>query len=120
MSDKAIKDALRSAYRSAERTPPPFDAVWAAAERQHAETGRRRFRVQGGLAAAIALAALSILLWPRQEAELTDEFLIADALMNSTSWTAPSDSLLPEHQFDIYRDIPVLAPSTNSQEGSLL
>jgi hypothetical protein len=46
--------------------------------------------------------------------------MIADALMNSTTWTAPSDVLMPDHQFDIYRDIPVLDQSTISEEGTLL
>lgn len=120
MSDQEIKDALKSAYKSAERKPPPFAEVWSAAERQHQDSGRRRYRMAGGLAAAAALAAMTILLWPQQEAELTDEYLIADALMNSVSWSAPSDMLLPERQFDIYQEIPALVPSTNSQEGTLL
>ena len=120
MSDQIIKDALKDAYRSAEGKPPSFDDVWAAAERQYQASGRRRVRTASGLAAAVALAAITALLWPQQEPELTDDYLIADALMNSTSWVAPSDSLLPEHQFDIYQDIPALGPSTNSQEGTLL
>jgi len=59
-------------------------------------------------------------LLPEGPSELDDEYLIADALMNSTSWTAPSDSLMPQHQFDIYREIPFPDPSTISEEGSLL
>lgn len=74
----------------------------------------------GGIAAAVAVIGITLGLWPERQAELTDEFLIADSLLNSTSWAAPSDSLMPEHQFDIYQEIPFLNESTNSQEGSLL
>ena len=120
MSEKEIKDALQGAFRSMEKTPPSFDETWAAAERRNQASRQRKWRVAGGMAATVALAAITALLWPQQEAELTDDYLIADALMNSTSWTAPSDRLLPEHQFDIYQEIPALVPSTNSQEGTLL
>lgn len=119
MSDETIGKALQDAYRTAEGKPPPFDAVWAAAEARHATT-QRRFRVVSGLAAAAAVMAITVIFWPGQQAEMTDEFLIADALMNSTSWTAPSDALMPDHQFDIYQGIPLLDASTISQEGSLL
>jgi hypothetical protein len=120
MSDKEIKDVLRHAYRAAEGEPPPFDKVWAAAERQIEASSRQRSRIAGGMAAAVLLVAMTVLLWQQREAPPGDDYLIADALMNSTSWTAPSDMLLPEHQFDIYREVPALVPSTNSQEGSLL
>jgi hypothetical protein len=119
MNENQVKQDLKSAYQAAERKPPPFNEVWAAAEVAHGRM-RRRFRVIGGLAAAVAVIAITAGLWPEQQAELTDEFLIADALMNSTSWSAPSDSLMPEHQFDIYQEIPFLNESTNSQEGTLL
>lgn len=119
MKEIEIRQALKDAHESAEGKPPPFDAVWAAAESAHGHS-RGRFRVIGGFAAAVAVIAIIAGLWPEQQAGLTDEYLIADALMNSTSWSAPSDSLMPEHQFDIYQEIPFPGVSTNEQEGSLL
>ncbi len=49
-----------------------------------------------------------------------DEFLIAAALLENTSWAAPSDVLLPQHRFDIYREIPAFIESTKLEEGTLL
>ena len=72
------------------------------------------------MAAAIAVVVATFSLWSANEAEVVDEFLIADALLNSTQWSAPSDLLMPEHQFDLYQDLPLLMESTESQEGSLL
>lgn len=114
-----MKNALGNAFRSAEGTPPPFSETFAAAEDRYRAT-RRRYRLAGGLAAAAAVAAVTAGLWPGPEAPVGDEFMIAEALMNSTTWTAPSDVLMPDHQFDIYRDIPVLDRSTISEEGTLL
>jgi len=119
MNEDQVKQDLKNAYQAAEGKPPSFDEIWAAAEVAHGRS-RKRFRVIGGLAAAVAVIAVTAGLWPEQQAELTDEYLIADALMNSTSWSAPSDSLMPEHQFDIYQEIPFLNESTNSLEGTLL
>jgi hypothetical protein len=44
---------------------------------------------------------------------------VAD-LMDSTYWSAPSDVLLPDREFDIYQDLPVLFESTEPAEGALL
>ncbi len=118
MNEAELKSGLQKAWKRAEGTPPAFDETWAAAEARHAKSGFRRTAL-AGVAAAAALAVVIVLL-PEQQVELTDEFLIADALMNSTSWTAPSDVLMPEHQFDIYREIPIPDPSTIAEEGSLL
>jgi len=41
-------------------------------------------------------------------------------LLGTTGWSAPSDSLMPDHQFDIYQDIPVLIESTETYGGTLL
>jgi hypothetical protein len=119
MSEQDIKDVLEKAYRSAEGKPPPFAATFAVAEDRYL-TSRRRLRVAGGMVAAAAVVAVAVGLWSGQQASVEDEFMIADALMNSTTWTAPSDVLMPDHQFDIYRDIPVLDRSTISEEGTLL
>ena len=123
MNEDQVRQNLKDAYQSAEGKPPSFDEVWAAAEVRHGRLrmqSRRRFRTIGGIAAAVAVIGITLGLWPEQQVELTDEFLIADSLLNSTSWSAPSDSLMPEHQFDIYQEIPFLIESTNSLEGTLL
>ena len=118
MNEDELKSGLQKAWKRAGRTPPAFAETWAAAEARHARSGFQR-KALAGVAAAAALAVVIVLL-PEQQVELADEFLIADALMNSTSWTAPSDVLMPERQFDIYREIPFPGPSTISEEGPLL
>ena len=118
MNEHELGKGLKEAFGKAEGTPPSFGETWGAAEARHARSGFR-LKAVAGIAAAVVLAvAISFL--PEQQAEMTDEYLIADALMNSTSWSAPSDVLMPEHQFDIYREIPFPDPSTISEEGSLL
>ena len=41
-------------------------------------------------------------------------------LLGSTSWQAPSDVLLPQHEFDLYQDMPALIESTEAATGALL
>lgn len=123
MNEKEIKEKLKQAAQAAQKDDTPsFDETWVIAESHFVES-RSRYRRYGAIvaaAAAIALVAMTIALWPAQQAELADDYLIADALLNSTSWTAPSDALMPEHQFDIYQGIPLLDESTKPYEGSLL
>jgi hypothetical protein len=119
MSDDDLKQGLKRAFHAAEGKPPSFAKTFLAAQSRHTRR-RTGLRAIAGIAAAVAIVAVSILLWPAQQAEMSDEFLIAESLLNSTSWSAPSDSLLPEHQFDIYQDIPRLDGSTISREGTLL
>ena len=119
MNDEQIRRQLKEVFAEAEGKPPSFDGLWAAAETQHANSKRRVMAI-GGLVAAVAVIGITVGLWPTQQAELTGDYLIADALLNSTSWSAPSDALMPEHQFDIYQEVPFLIESTNSQEGPLL
>lgn len=94
MNEDELKSGLQKAWKRAGRTPPAFAETWAAAEARHARSGFQR-KALAGVAAAAALAVVIVLL-PEQQVELADEFLIADALMNSTSWTAPSDVLMAE------------------------
>lgn len=120
MNENYIQRKLKEAYDASQpaRTSS-FNETWASAKARF-ERSQHRYRVIGGIAAAVAVIGLAIGLWPARQAEFDDDYLIADALLNSTSWSAPSDMLMPEHQFDIYREIPFLIESTNSQEGSLL
>lgn len=118
MSEQEIRNNLKRAFAAAEVQPPSFDQVLANAEAARARS--RRYRLSGGIAAAVAVAAVIAALWPTQQEELTDDYLIADSLLNSTSWPAPSDTLMPERQFDIYQELPLLMESTQTREGSLL
>ena len=114
MNEENIRKSLKPAFEKTQTSNAPgFDDVWAKAETAYSDS-QRRFRVIGGIAAVLAAAVIIATLWPAQQAELSDDYLIADALMNSTMWSAPSDSLMPEHQFDIYQEIPFLLESTNS------
>ena len=120
MSDDELKHALGNAQGAAHKEETPdFDAVWAAAERQH-DVARRRYAAFSGVAAALAIVAIVAGLWPAQQAGPTDDYLIADSLLNSTQWLAPSDALMPQHRYDIYQEILFPLESTDLNEGSLL
>ncbi len=119
MKENGFRQTLKEVHETVEGKPPAFADVWAAAEARH-RFSRRRNRVAGSIAAAVVVVGITVGLWSKQQFEIADEFLIADSLMNSTSWSAPSDSLMPEHQFDIYQEIRFPDESTFSPEGSLL
>ncbi len=112
--DRMLADAVRKA-----RTPasvPPFGRSFAAAERQIRL--RRRLRLSAvGLAAMVALVAINL-----RPVGQDQDFIYVDReeLAASTSWSAPSDSLLPTHEFDIYQEIPRLFESTEPDGGALL
>jgi|GEM_PF-3227265 len=118
-SDKALRAALQEAQLRATAAVPEFEKVFAAAEQRLRSRRKMQFM---GLAAAAALAVLAFGLLPEHEDEF--RFVDVEELVATTSWSAPSDSLLPDYQFDIYREIPDLfessGMSTNSDEGALL
>jgi len=101
----------------AERVPD-FDAVWASAQSTANRKGRRT-TVLGGMAAAAALLAV-VVIGQMRGVEQDWQFVDPEELASSTYWAAPSDVLLPKHQFDLYGDIPVLIESTDSDGGALL
>jgi len=120
MSDEETKDVLRNAMDAVhDRKAPDFDDVWRAAEQRH-QRSVRRYVTFSGVAAALAMIAIVAGLWPEQQAGINDEYLIADSLLNSTQWLAPSDALLPQHQIDIYREIQFPMESTDLYKGTLL
>ncbi len=120
MSDNDIEDVLRNALGAVHKEDPPdFDNVWCAAEQRHRQSGRR-YAIFSGIAAALAMIAVVAGLWSSQQAGINDEYLIADSLLNSTQWSAPSDTLMPQHQIDIYQEIPFPMESTDLYEGPLL
>ena len=113
--DKDLREQLKVVQASVDRRAPAFDTIWQAAERQ---AKRRRIEKFAGLAAAAAIGVFAFGLLTPVEDEF--RYVDMDALMESTSWSAPSDSLLPEHQFDIYQEIPWRFESTESNGGALL
>lgn len=115
MNDQDLAGAVR--HSAPELTTPAFDKVWANAELSHRQS-RRRYAWLASAAATVA--AIVIVLNVGAPQENTIKFIGLADLMDSTSWTAPSDSLLPEHQFDLYQDLPTLIESTRSAEGTLL
>jgi hypothetical protein len=120
MSEQELRRKIKRAFSALdEHATPDFERVFTAAERSYGRP-RRRYVVYGGIAATVAIVVFSMGNWQAPNRVADDEFLIADALLNSTGWLAPSDALMPEHQFDIYQDIPLLMESTDMQEGPLL
>jgi hypothetical protein len=117
--DKNIRTALRHAQDLVEADgAPEFGRVWAAAEIRVREQRKRRY---AGFAATAAATVLVVgLLSPTDPSSPDFRYLDIDELLGSTSWSAPSDTLLPTHQIDLYQDVPILIESTEHYEGSLL
>ena len=115
-----VEDELRHARRGIPATDAPaFAKTFEAAEAQ-LDAERRRLYTSGAIAAVLALVAIGIALRMPGPATPDGAYRIGDALMTSTQWTAPSDALMPRHQFDIYQDLPTLPGSTESAQGTLL
>ena len=105
--------------QQADGRAPDFERVFAAAQQRVRRTRQRTLLTA---AAAAAIAGLAIASFQVQQ----DEFVTVDReeLVATIFWSAPSDSLLPEHQFDIYQGLPRLIDSietsTKHDEGALL
>ncbi len=120
MDDEKLKQQLRDSLQSMQGgDAPEFDAMWANAEKQHGAS-RLRYRRIAAFTTAAAVAATAFMLWPLIAKPAVDTYLIVEDLLSSTQWVAPSDVLLPAHQFDIYSDLPVLIETIDLDEGSLL
>lgn len=117
-SDNRPQNALRDAHARAEGDAvPDFSRAWAAAgARVAAARHRRRLLAASGAVVAVLAIAFG---W-RSPSEDEWRYIDADELLQTTGWSAPSDSLLPNREFDIYRDIPVLIESTDNNGGALL
>ena len=113
--DQELRRALRQASPADPETPSFAHTMEAAAQR----AGRRRHRVH--LAAAAAVAAITVVvILDRQPGVAQGGYIEMAELLETTSWTAPSDALLPESRFDIYQDLPTLMESTEGNAGALL
>ena len=70
------------------------------------------------IAGSVAVLALAVVMLMPYGNDI--RYIDTDELLETTSWSAPSDSLLPQHQFDIYGEIPVIIESTETYGGALL
>jgi hypothetical protein len=113
--DQVIRATLQKAQQQADGSAPSFDRVFGGAERRVRDRRRVQF---AGAAAVAAIALLAVGLLPTKKQEFT--YVDIEALVATTYWSAPSDALLPEHQFDIYREIPQIFESTDTSAGALL
>ena len=68
---------------------------------------------------AVAAVAAVVVAFNLQSPETTSYIEVAE-LLETTYWSAPSDVLLPEHEFDIYQEMPVIFESTEPAGGALL
>jgi uncharacterized membrane protein len=116
-SKDTLRDAVNSAFKSAAgHRQASFERLWQKAEQQHAAS-RRRYRWFAGTAATAAAVVIALNLHTPAE---QDAYIEIAELLDSTYWSAPSDVLLPDREFDIYQDLPVLFESTEPAEGALL
>jgi len=113
--DNKLRDRVSQAWPAAGGNEPAFDAMWLAARQRH-EISRRRYR---RVAAAAAVVAAGFIFLYAQSPSQETYIEVAD-LMESTYWTAPSDVLLPQREFDIYQDMPAIFESTIPAGGTLL
>ena len=114
-SDKKLRDQVRQSWGGDRGAEPSFETTWQAAQQRHA-AGRRQYRRFAGAAAVIAAIVVAIYAQP----PAGDSYIEVADLLESTYWTAPSDALLPDRQFDIYQDMPVIFESTEPAGGALL
>lgn len=113
--EQMLRDQLQAAQRRADGDAPTFGATWSAAERRR----NRRPATAAALAAA-GVAVIAVAMLGRTPEPAAPEFVDLEELVASTTWVAPSDSLLPEHRFDIFQELPEMFESTGTEEGTLL
>ena len=113
--DQQLAQAIRNAIPADPQAPSFAHAYAAAAQR----AGRRRHRLHLVAAAAVAAIAVIVIVDTRPVVPRPGYIEMAE-LMETTSWTAPSDALLPDSRFDIYQDLPTLMKSTDGNGGALL
>ncbi len=115
LSDEQMRAALQKAQAEKEAgTVPEFSAMWVIAENR----ARARRRRRGMVAGSVAVLALALVMLMPSGDDL--HYINTAELLETTSWAAPSDILMPEHQYDIYGEIPVLIESTETYGGALL
>ena len=99
--DDRVEDELRRALRGRPHAQAPdFEETLRAAEHR-LSPDRRRLYASGAIAAALGIVAIGIALRSPEPAPPINGYNIEEALMSSTQWQAPSDSLLPQHRIDL-------------------
>ena len=58
-----------------------------------------------------------VMIWPQNEAP---DLISEDELLGTTSWSPPSDVLLPTRRTNIFNDLPALPESTGPVGETLL
>lgn len=116
MTNSDFQRALKHQHAQRE-SAPGFDETWHAAEIRY-RRARRRYKALAGLAATVAAVAIVLKVLVPGPTELP--LIEMGELLGSTSWQAPSDVLLPDHQFDLYQDLPALLESTEVATGAFL
>ena len=118
INDDNFPTEVRRAWPdNGESRAPAFDATWRAAESRYARA-RHIQRMLAGAAAAVAAIIVGLNLTNSPVDDVT--YIEVAELLESTSWTAPSDVLLPKREFDIYQELPTLLESTETAGGTLL
>ena len=116
MSDQELASAVRRA-NPANSAAPSFGDVWSGAEKSYLLSKRR---YAWFASAAAVVAAVVVALYAGAPTLNDNGYIELAELMDSTSWAAPSDVLMPEYEIDIYQDLPTLMESTKPVEGALL
>ena len=116
MKDTELQQAVQEGLLHREE-PPSFEDTWHAVEHRY-RRGRQRKAMLAGLAATIAAVAILFNALAPEPEELA--FIEMAELLETTSWQAPSDALMPTREFDIYQDLPDLMESTDQAGGAFL
>ncbi|MFQ5548964.1 MAG: hypothetical protein ACE5FV_11780 [Woeseia sp.] len=120
MNDNELKERLQPALKSVQgRDAPAFETMWAGAERRY-RARRSAYRRFAAVAAVAGIAVALMLVRSPNGNGITGAYLTEEDLMSSTRWLAPSDTLLPQREFDIYGELPVLIETNDLKEGLLL
>ena len=114
-ANQTLGTAMKADLPEAGRVPD-FDMTMQVAERRASKNRRPRIVAAAAIAALAAAIVLNVSRTPVDETT----FIEMDAFMSTTSWSAPSDSLLPESRINIYEDVPTLMESTEDYGGALL
>lgn len=114
-SDKALRDQVQAGWPR-DTTAPPFGEMWQRAGARYTAS-RRQYT---GFAVAAAVVAMLVISFGNRAPVEEAAYIEIAELLETTYWSAPSDVLLPEREFDIYQELPVLFESTEPAEGALL
>ena len=115
-----VKESLRKTYDArVGKAVPDFEATWFAAK-DRVRVSKRRSKMNSAIAASIALVAIVFTAMLSQQSSQRPDSELAAMLLVSTQWIAPSDVLMPEHSFDIYRDVPEFIEPIDLTKGLLL